>query len=41
VLLRCWISGLPTAQPLDRIEGTDLWVLHLDLPQNSRVEYKF
>lgn len=41
VLLRCWISGLPTAQPLQRIEGTDLWALHLDLPENSRVEYKF
>ena len=41
VLLRCWISGLPTAQPLERIENTELWALHLDLPENSRVEYKF
>lgn len=41
LVLRCWISGLPTAQPLARIEGTDLWALHLALPENSRVEYKF
>ena len=41
VLLRCWIAGLPTAQPLARIEGTDLWALDLTLPAQSRVEYKF
>ena len=41
VLLRCFIAGLPTAQPLARIDGTDLWALHIDLPQNSRIEYKF
>jgi enterochelin esterase family protein len=41
VLLRLWISGLPAAQPLERLGGTDMWALHLDLPENSRVEYKF
>jgi enterochelin esterase family protein len=39
--LRCFISGLPAAQPLERIEGTNLWAHHLELPENSRFEYKF
>jgi enterochelin esterase-like enzyme len=41
VNLRCWVSGLPTAQPLERIEGTELWAHHMTLPPNSRIEYKF
>jgi enterochelin esterase family protein len=41
VLLRCWIHGLPTAQPLERVAQTDLWLLRIDLPRNSRIEYKF
>ena len=41
VMLRCWVAGLPASQPLERIEGTSLWVRHLDLPENSRIEYKF
>jgi len=41
VLLRCFIHGLPTAQNLERFEGTDLWALRIDLPANSRIEYKF
>ena len=41
VLLRCWIYGLPTAQALERVTDTDLWVLRIDLPPNSRIEYKF
>ncbi|HEY4646916.1 MAG TPA: alpha/beta hydrolase-fold protein [Steroidobacteraceae bacterium] len=41
VLLRCWIHGLPTAQPLERMAQTDLWVLRIDLRPNSRIEYKF
>jgi enterochelin esterase-like enzyme len=41
VLLRCFIHGLPTAQPLERIADTDLWLLRIDLPRNSRIEYKF
>ncbi len=41
VLLRCFIHGLPTAQELQRIADTDLWLLRIDLPVNSRIEYKF
>ena len=41
VHLRHWIYGLPSSQPLRRIEGSDLWYLSLALPVGSRVEYKF
>ncbi|NND44250.1 MAG: enterochelin esterase [Xanthomonadales bacterium] len=41
VTLRRWISGLSTAQPLQPLEGTDLWALTMDLPEKSRFEYKF
>lgn len=41
VLLQHWIFGLPSAQPFHRIERTDLWYFHLQLPAESRVEYKF
>lgn len=41
LLLRCWISGLSAAQPLERLADTDLWARHLELPQGSRLEYKF
>ncbi len=41
VLLRRWISGLSTAQPLQALAGTDLWALTMQLPDNSRFEYKF
>jgi enterochelin esterase family protein len=41
VQLRNFVFGLPTAQPLRRIKGTDLWHLHIDLPPKSRLEYKF
>jgi enterochelin esterase-like enzyme len=40
VNLRCWVSGLPTALPLERIEGTPLWAHYMALPDNSRIEYK-
>jgi len=40
VALRHWIQGLPARQPFQRIEGTDLWFLVLELPEGSRVEYK-
>ncbi|MCA9737038.1 MAG: alpha/beta hydrolase-fold protein [Gemmatimonadota bacterium] len=40
VRLRHWIFGLPTAQPFQRIPGTDLWFYVLELPRGSRVEYK-
>ncbi len=38
VYLRCWIAGLHTAQPLQNIEGTDLWVITIELPEESRIE---
>jgi enterochelin esterase-like enzyme len=41
VVLRMFISGLPAAQPLARLGPSDLWVLRLDLPPQSRFEYKF
>ena len=41
VNLRRWISGLSTAQPMQVLEGTDLWVLRMELPDKSRFEYKF
>ncbi|MEM6532758.1 MAG: alpha/beta hydrolase-fold protein [Myxococcota bacterium] len=40
VFLRCWISGLEAAQRLHRVDGTDLWAAHIELPPGSRVEYK-
>ncbi len=40
VLLQHWIYALPTAQPFQRLAATDLWYLTVDLPENSRVEYK-
>lgn len=41
VLLRCWISGLPATQPLQRHGAAPLWFLHIELPPGSRIEYKF
>jgi hypothetical protein len=41
VRLRHFIYGLPASQPFTRAPGTDLWHLTLDLPERSRVEYKF
>ena len=41
VNLRRWISGLSTAQPMQALDGTDLWVLRMELPDKSRFEYKF
>jgi enterochelin esterase family protein len=40
VRLHHWIWGLPSSQPFDRIDGTDLWFLELELPRASRIEYK-
>lgn len=39
--LRHWIFGLPSSMPFQRLPGTDLWVLVAELPERSRVEYKF
>ena len=41
VYLRCWISGFDTAQPLQALNGTDLWATTINLPEGSRIEYKF
>lgn len=41
VILRRWISGHSTAQPLERITDTELWALTMELPDVSRFEYKF
>jgi enterochelin esterase family protein len=41
VVLRRWISGFNTALPMQLLEGTDLWVLTMELPAGSRFEYKF
>ncbi len=40
VNLRLWIHGLPASQPFERVGETDAWVLRVELPGNSRVEYK-
>ena len=40
VNLRHWIFGLASSQPFERVEGTELWHLTIDLPECSRVEYK-
>jgi enterochelin esterase family protein len=40
VFLRHWIFGLDSAQAFARVDGTDVWVLGLELPEGSRVEYK-
>ena len=41
VSLRHWIRGLPTAVPFHRVHGTDVWYHVLELPEKSRIEYKF
>ncbi len=41
VFLRLFISGLPAAQPLERVVGSELWLLRFALPAESRFEYKF
>ena len=40
VHLKHWVFGLPSSQPLTRVEGTNLWYLTFELPAGSRVEYK-
>ena len=40
VQLRHFIFGLPSSQPLTRVEKTDLWFLTVEIPERSRVEYK-
>ena len=40
VLLQHWIYGLPSSQPFERLPGSDIWHLSLELPAESRIEYK-
>jgi len=41
VRLQHWVYGLESAPPLTRLRDTDLFYLVLDLPESSRIEYKF
>ncbi|MDX1395687.1 MAG: alpha/beta hydrolase-fold protein [Gemmatimonadota bacterium] len=40
VRLRHWIFGLPSSQPFARLPGTDLWYRTVEIPDDSRLEYK-
>ncbi len=40
VLLQHFIFGLETSQPFQRVGGTDLWFLVLELPEKSHLQYK-
>ena len=40
VQLQHWIYGLETSQAFELLHGTDLWFLCLELPRESRIEYK-
>jgi enterochelin esterase-like enzyme len=41
VNLRHWIFGLPSSQSFHQLPQTDLWYLTMELPEGSRIEYKF
>lgn len=41
VLLGHWLFGIASAREMERVPGTDLWYLTIDLPADSRVEYRF
>ncbi|NNF08009.1 MAG: enterochelin esterase, partial [Candidatus Eisenbacteria bacterium] len=41
VHLRHWVFGLASTQAFTRVGRSDLWFLVLELPPESRVEYKF
>ena len=41
VHLQHWIFGLEASQAFERLPGTDLWFLQMEIPARSRVEYKF
>ena len=40
VSLHHWIHGLPGELQFRRLGRTELWVLQIDLPPGSRMEYK-
>jgi enterochelin esterase family protein len=41
VVLEHWIYGLPSAQPFTRMGKTDIWFLIQEVPEGSRIEYRF
>jgi len=41
VAIQHWIFGLESAQEFQRLGESDLWYLVMELPANSRVEYKY
>lgn len=41
VNVRHWVYGLESSTTLTRAPETDIWYLTLEIPQNSRVEYKY
>ena len=40
VRLRHWVYGLAATPAFTRLDGTDLWYVVLDVPRDSRIEYK-
>jgi enterochelin esterase family protein len=40
VRLRHFIMGFPSSQAFRRVDGTDLWFLTMEVPAESRIEYK-
>ena len=38
--LRHWVYGLAATPTFTRLDGTDLWYVVLDVPHDSRIEYK-
>lgn len=40
VRMRHWIFGLPSGSAFERLPDTDLWYHVLEIPENSRIEYK-
>ncbi len=41
VNIRHWVYGLESSTTLTRAPNTDIWHISLEIPANSRVEYKF
>lgn len=40
VLMHHWIYALPSAHAFERVAGSDLWLLEIDIQREARVEYK-
>ncbi|NJL26701.1 MAG: esterase family protein [Thermoanaerobaculia bacterium] len=41
VYLQHFIYGLPTSRPFQRVNGSQFWYLVLEIPERSRIQYKF